>query len=320
MSRQQPVAENRSAVHWDAEAEQALHKVPRFLRAFVRGRVEEFARRRGVSCITGEIVGEARRELGPGASRGQSTLPDPALVERLEQELAAQQTQRRQSRSYEVRVCAGAVGCPRTLVSVAEAADALAEEIEASGFPHFLTAGREGRPILSHHRFLAAVAGCPNACSQPQIADLGLIGRVELAVFPHLCTQCGECVRLCKESAIALDGDGPVVDSQCCVGCGDCARVCPSSALSLTAAGYRVIAGGKLGRHPRLAEQVMAEATLSEARGVLSRALKLLMREGEPGERLGALLARRADVGFHPTLCEGAQPADRQQQEVCDEA
>ena len=36
--------------------------------------------------------------------------------------------------------------------------------------------------------------------------------------------------------------------------CGKCVDVCPTGTLSGERCGYRVLLGGKLGRHPRLAE------------------------------------------------------------------
>ena len=39
--------------------------------------------------------------------------------------------------------------------------------------------GFVGRPLRHRDEFTVAFADCPNACSRPQIADLGLIGAAE---------------------------------------------------------------------------------------------------------------------------------------------
>ena len=48
----------------------------------------------------------------------------------------------------------------------------------------------------------------------------------------------------------------PVVDYSRCLACGQCIRECPSGSLRKGAQGYRVLLGGKLGRHPRLGEEL----------------------------------------------------------------
>jgi anaerobic sulfite reductase subunit C len=278
-------------VQWDADAEDALKDVPLLLRGFVRKKVEEFARARGADRITARLLQQARREIGPGAS-GRSGAPRPEDIERLESHLLSEQADKRRTRTYEVRVCAGAVGCPRSVIPVEAIADALVDVIEASGFPQHLTAARQGRPLLVHHRFHVSVAGCPNACSQPHIADFGVIGLTRPTLVPDRCTACGSCVSACTEDAVSLANDLPTFDLARCIGCGDCLRACPADALEPGPATYRLLLAGKLGRHPRLATDLLTTTDLEAVKDLLAAALDLLLREGRPGERLGALLAR----------------------------
>jgi dissimilatory sulfite reductase (desulfoviridin) alpha/beta subunit len=193
---------------------------------------------------------------------------------------------------YRVRPCGGAAGCPRALIAVRDVAEEVARRIIASGFPEFLAQGMAGRPILSHHRFQAAVAGCPNACSQPQICDFGIIGTTEVRTDATLCDACLGCVAACREGAMRLRHGEPRMIADRCIECGDCARACLTGALALGRRGYLVLAGGKLGRRPRLADTVARVDAPNTALQKLDRALGTLLRS-RPGARLGDIMERR---------------------------
>ncbi len=291
-------------MRWDADAERALARAPALLRSFVRRKVEDFAKSVGAEYVTADLVRRARAEIGSGGKTGDAARPEPGLIEQLESRLVAEQGEKRRTRTYHVGVCAGAVGCPRSLVPVEAVADALAEEIEASGFPEHLAEGREGRPILSHHRFRVAVAGCPNACSQPHICDFGVIGQAAPTLTPERCTACGDCLSACREEAVLLRGDLPVIDAQRCIACGDCVRACQTRALESGRSGFRSMVGGKLGRHPRLAADLLTSAGEQAVRDLLAAVLSVLMRRGEPGERLGSLIARDESVEAALRSCD----------------
>jgi len=220
---------------------------------------------------------------------------EPAgLIERLEAETERiTQSSLLRAAHYRVRPCAGAAGCPRALIPVLDVAQAIARRIAASGFPDFLARAMAGRPILSHHRFQAAVAGCPNACSQPQINDFGVIGAAQVRLDVALCDACLRYVKACREQAMEVRGGAPSIAAERCLGCGDCVRACPSGALAPGQPGYLVLVGGKLGRHPRLAAAVARVTELDAVLHVLDRALDASMK-GLPGERLGEIMEREA--------------------------
>ena len=72
-----------------------------------------------------------------------------------------------------------------------------------------------------------------------------------------------------------------------------------AEALALGARSYQTLVGGKLGRHPRLADRVAATSALTGVAALLDRALNAMMERGKPGERLGTLLAQgRAGVAL----------------------
>lgn len=52
-----------------------------------------------------------------------------------------------------------------------------------------------------------------------------------LVVEPGCCTACAMCLRVCREGAVARDGDIFRIDSEKCTGCADCARICPAGCI-----------------------------------------------------------------------------------------
>lgn len=145
---------------------------------------------------------------------------------------------------------------------------------------------------LARHAFRAAVAECPNACSQPQTKDFGVIWRSLPGKGEGVCSSCGLCVKACRENGIVIGDAGPSIIFELCLRCGACVKVCPTGALRAEKKGFSVYLGGRLGRHPRLGLKVIE---LTDEDGVL-RALRAVVRayirEGRPGERFGDLAGR----------------------------
>lgn len=189
---------------------------------------------------------------------------------------------------------AGQSGCPNSLYDV----KGLAEKIKIKAQEgHFSERLEQKYPItgntLYHHRFQACLAGCPNACSQPQIKDFGLIGQRKPDVSEEVCIQCMKCVEACLENAIEVMEAGPVFDYSKCISCGQCQLACPTGTIIIDSQGLRVMAGGKLGRHPKLAENIAEFAAETEALVILENLIELFLKEGKEGERVGALLERK---------------------------
>lgn len=227
----------------------------------------------------------------PGTSPG-PTEPTSGLSEEQIRRIEAlvDQIPGQESRYWSAKGCGGAVGCPLTVVDVGAASDAVIAAIEASGLSEAQGARLKG-PVLSHHRFKVSVAGCANCCSEPQIKDFGLIARAMPVLGPGTCVECGACEAECKEGAVTVADGAPTFDRARCVGCGGCAEACDAEAI-VKAVGYDVLVGGRLGRHPRLAALVAEGASLESGIAVLEKCLRLLIMEGRPGERLGAMLDR----------------------------
>lgn len=102
----------------------------------------------------------------------------------------------------QVPVCGAANGCPRAVADVVGAAAAVSAvlgQVDVAGVVREKAASA-GR-MLEHHRFKVTLSGCPNGCSQPQIADVGLMGHERPRLDEGDCIGCGLCVETCAESA-----------------------------------------------------------------------------------------------------------------------
>jgi len=163
-----------------------------------------------------------------------------------------------------------------------------------------------GGKLKHRQEFSVAVADCPNACSRPQIADLGLIGAAEPSFTNEACHQCMGCVHACREGAVSHPGLLPVINQERCVRCGSCCRVCLSGTLQVGRRGWRILLGGKLGRHPRLGTEL---AGIYRREGVLAAAdccIGFSLRNARPGERLGDLLQRVGEEELTAAIRERA--------------
>ncbi len=247
-------------IRWTEEAERLLGRVPFFVRGMVKRRVERWAYDKGIEVITEELFRRAKEELVGDASRV--------------------------NRGFSVEGC---MGCRHRVTDSRGLMDRMEELLKGSGITEFLLKATGGE-LKHHNQFRVALSECPNSCSRVHIADFGLQGRVILEVNGSLCDACGRCVDACVDGAVRCP---PLeVDGSLCLACGECARVCPSGALSFFRTGYRVLVGGKLGRRPRLAQELVSFATADEVLSLLGRVLRVYMEYCEKGERLGAVIER----------------------------
>jgi dissimilatory sulfite reductase (desulfoviridin) alpha/beta subunit len=117
-------------------------------------------------------------------------------------------------------------------------------------------------------------------------------------------------VEICREQAIILDPrtGRPSIDPERCLSCGQCIRACPSAALVGGEAGYRILIGGKLGRHPQLGRELEGIFLLEAAVRMAETCIVHYLKHHESGERFGEVLLRfpwiggerevEADAGF----------------------
>ena len=254
---------------WNDEAEAAIKKVPFFVRKRVRARVEEEADREGRRVVTLADV----------------QLTQQRYLNAMEKEV----------RGYQVDNCFGPNGCPNRAVGDSEL---LVEEIEAllkaEDILGFLQSRVSGK-LKFHHEFRVTVADCPNACSQPQIKDIGIIGASFPEVTGEDCSECEACVDACRDDAITLSGDPvvPIIDPVRCMACGQCAPVCPTGTIEKGRSGYRIQLGGKLGRHPQLARELDGIYSREQVLDVVKDCIRIYKERSDRGQRFGELLHRR---------------------------
>jgi dissimilatory sulfite reductase (desulfoviridin) alpha/beta subunit len=251
---------------WADEANEAVSKVPFFVRNRVRKGVEEEAARCGATEVRLEHVKSCQKRF----------------LNQMEDEV----------KGYQVETCFGPSGCPNRAVIYEDfprkIEDCLARRRDLKSFLKEKVKG----PLKMHHEFRVSISDCPNACSRPQIADLGLIGARSPKVTDVPCNQCGACVQVCREGAISLREDKPILDPSKCLSCNQCITACSTGTLQEKERGYRVLAGGKLGRHPRLAVEIPGIYGWEETLRAVGRFLDHYQQHCRHGERLGEILER----------------------------
>jgi dissimilatory sulfite reductase (desulfoviridin) alpha/beta subunit len=141
-------------------------------------------------------------------------------------------------------------------------------------------------PLKCHHEFRITFADCPNACSQPQIKDIGIIGASKPCVTDQECTHCDACTETCPDPAILLPHDrGPQIDDRRCLACGQCLMICPTGTLIESQKGFRIQLAGKLGRHPKLARELPSLYSKPEVLSIVTHCLDLYKKRRAGGQR-----------------------------------
>jgi dissimilatory sulfite reductase (desulfoviridin) alpha/beta subunit len=285
-------------MEWEKSALEKLEKAPFFVRKLVRNRVEEYVHSSGRTVVTeSDVVSAKQKYMSTDFTPSQNAEPDAeqitSFVEQVEQN--SRQTEWSQSpRYYSVKVCGAPFGCPRAVVDVAGIGKKIVELMEQQQFANRIQTSI-GQMFLPHHRFKIALAGCPNACSEPQIKDFGLIGQAKSKLTDKACIECMKCVEVCKEEAINVKNTIPEIDFTKCILCGDCAAVCPTGTICIGQKGYRILVGGKLGRHPQFAWELDLLANGAQVLKILEKVLNFYCSESKNGERLGTTISR---LGF----------------------
>ena len=253
---------------WTQEAEQAVSKVPFFVRRLVRKRVEEEASGTGSSVVELAHVTSCRNRF----------------LANMEDEV----------KGYQLETCFASGGCPHRAVMSDDLVRGLEKLLERAGLRDLLRERVQG-PLKMHHEFRVTVAECPNACSRPQIVDVGIIAAAFPGASEEPCSRCGACVQICREEAVVLlpeELDRPVIHTDRCISCGECIRTCPVGTLTERNAGYRMLLGGKLGRHPQLGTEMPGIYSAAEILRMTERCIAHYKTYSRGGERFGDILIR----------------------------
>ena len=252
-------------MEWTPDADESIQKIPFFVRKRVRARVEKEAKNAGKKMVSAADVKATQARYLTGMAS--------------------------EIKGYQIDACFGPSGCPnRAAVSdqLLQQVESLVQREDLLGF----LKKRLGGELKFHHEFRITLADCPNACSQPQIKDIGIIGACAPQLTQEPCTLCEACVEACKENAITLvtEKECPQIDLTGCLHCGKCMQVCPTGTISQGAKGYRVQLGGKLGRHPQLAKELPGIYSEHQVLQIVKDCLHYYKQNSQQGERFGQIL------------------------------
>lgn len=253
---------------WSEDADQAIKKVPFFIRKKVRKKVEVFARQKGKHKV--ELVD----------------------VKELKKQFLSKGGMEKQMKGYDVSTCFGGTGCPNVACSGTQLVADIEKILEQADLFKFLKENVKG-DLKFHHEFRVSVSDCPNACSRPQIVDIGIVGVSLPALSEEPCSLCHNCVDVCKEDAVSLNegDDVPTINFDACLACGACIRECPTQTLIEKEVGFKVLMGGRLGRHPRLALEVPGIHTHDEVLDIVKKAVVFYKTNSTNGKRFSHLLS-----------------------------
>ena len=250
---------------WTREAEDTIKKVPFFVRKRVRARVEKEAKEAGKTSVSlADVKATQARYLS---------------------------TMKSEIKGYQIETCFGPSGCPNRAAISDDLVDRIESIVKNANLLAFLEQTVKG-DLKFHHEFRITLADCPNACSQPQIKDIGIIGACAPTITDEACTLCEACVDACKEDAIRLDQkqNCPVIDEVQCLYCGQCISACPTGTIVEGQSGYRIQLGGKLGRHPRLARELPGIYNEDQVLEIVRECLEFYKKNSKHGERFGQIL------------------------------
>jgi dissimilatory sulfite reductase (desulfoviridin) alpha/beta subunit len=214
-------------MEWSGEAEKELSKVPFFVRKKVRKKVEEYASGKGSDLVEPFHLSGAKQNF----------------MNNMDKEI----------KGYSLEVCFGEKECKNSIGCSSDFINNIEALLKEKDILSFLKKN-SGEKIKFHQEFKVSISLCPNSCSRPQISDIGLIAAQKPFITDAECVQCMDCVKICKEKAVNFKKESffPFIDYEKCLFCSDCIKTCTTGTIKEAKTGFRILAGGKLGRHPRL--------------------------------------------------------------------
>ena len=254
-------------MEWDKEALDEISKVPFFIKKKVRKKVEEFALENGCEIVdVGHVKGAKQKFFN---------------------------NMHREMKGYRVETCFGSNQCPNSIDIDKHLTEKITRLLKSKNILDFLKKNTKGK-IKFHQEFKVSISFCPNSCSRPQIADIGLIAAVKPAVNTDNCNNCGACGKICVDNAVIFNknSDFPMISSDLCMKCGQCIKACKKDGMISTKKGFRVLMGGKLGRHPRLGIELPGIYSSDEALRIIDKSVRLMMSQKNNAKRFSEILTK----------------------------
>ena len=236
-----------------------------------------------------EQLAQTARQCGDGLLRvtmkqgmeiGGISMPDLPLAQ---QQVARAGLQAVRAGPYieGISACCGAVECCSGIMPTEPLARRIQQELSTVELPAPLS---------------IAIAGCPNACTLPLLADLGLVGAAMPEPLDHIEGSPPDGDFICPEGAITYDGRRAVWNRDLCIYCGQCTERFGSGSWPVARQGFMLYAGGRTGRHPKLGTLAAEFLSEDEAFNAVASALNFYSQRALPGERLSSLIDR---LGIH---------------------
>lgn len=193
--------------------------------------------------------------------------------------------------AYKIKICKRENGCRNAVYNEIKIVDEIVSMFECMNYTGFIKGEIQGS-VKSHHQFKVTISCCPNSCPMPQIVDVGLVAATPVMVSNEPCSNCKSCLETCLEDAIILDEIvGPKILHDRCVYCAKCAGNCPTGTITTKEAGFRIMVGGKLGRHARLALELPGIFPKEKALLVLQNSINLFIENYSRVNRFGDLFS-----------------------------
>ena len=112
------------------------------------------------------------------------------------------------------------------------------------------------------------------------------MGRVRPIRTEGLCTGCGTCVEYFKEKAIKIKRGISELDTDKCVQCGVCIKSCPFDLLKAENSHFLVLVGGRRGRHPKTARELLTLETEEQVIYAIEKIVNRVYRRAWSGRLL----------------------------------